>query len=188
MGDDASMSTAGPSPSTAPRPPAIDAWAASITRHDAGLAALQLSDDVVLTSPLTDAFHFEGRDHVAKVFEAALELLDGSEVVAITGTDREWVVRTTATLDGRPLDEAQWLTLGPDGRICAVVLYVRPVPAALGLLSSLGPGLHARGVLPRRAAIASRGATPMTLMLGAVERWIMPRVGPRRRARAQLGR
>lgn len=73
-----------------------------------------------------------------------------------------------------------------DGRVTEVRLLVRPVPAAVSLLARLGDGLHQRGVIPRRAAFASRGALPMALAMDAVERWIMPRVAPPRPPRGQL--
>ena len=179
------MSAAQQTPETG-LPPTIEAWAQGYRHGDRALTVQQMADDVVLTSPLTEAFVFRGRHQVGEVCAAALDLIEEPEVAGVTGSGREWAVRTTARLGGRPLEEVQWLTLGDDGRVAEVRLLVRPVPAAVSLLARLGDGLHQRGVMPRRAAFASRGALPMALAMDAVERWIMPRVAPPRPPRGQL--
>lgn len=162
------------------RPPVIQAWESADRRQQLDVMAAQLSDDVVLISPLTDGFRFRGRQAVAAVFASAFDLLQDIEVDAVTGSGRDWVLCGTNTLNGRNLEELQWLHLDEAGRIDRITLFIRPVSAAVALLAAIGPRLHARGALPRRAAVAARTLAPVALLMATVERHLMPRLGPRR--------
>ena len=63
-------------------------------RHgDRALTLQQMADDVVLTSPLTEAFVFRGRHQVGEVFAAALDLIEEPEVLGVE-------VLEEAALDG----------------------------------------------------------------------------------------
>lgn len=139
----------------------------------------QLADDVVLISPLTDGFRFTGKGAVEAVFASAFALLDDIEIAAVTGVAQDWVVHGTNTLDGRNLEEIQWLHLDPQGRIDRITLFIRPASAAVAMLAAIGPQLQARGALPRRAGLAARSLVPVVGLLNAVERRLMPRLGPR---------
>ena len=55
-------------------PPSIDAWVHADRRQDLDQMRAQLAADVVLISPLTDAFDFRGPDEVMAVFESAFDL------------------------------------------------------------------------------------------------------------------
>ncbi|MBB1501672.1 hypothetical protein H5397_09555 [Propioniciclava sp. MC1683] len=132
----------------------------------------------MLRSPLTDAFVFIGRREVAQVFAAAFDLLRDIEIVAVTGSGPDWVVHGANTLRGRSLEEIQWLRLGDDGLIAEVTLFIRPAPAAIGLFARIGARLVARGVLPARAGAAAGSLAPFAALFGAIERFVMPRLGP----------
>lgn len=71
-------------------PATIGAWAADL----AGMER-QLAPDVVLVSPLTDRFRFEGREEVMAVFASAFALLDDIEIAAVTGAGEDWVLHGT---------------------------------------------------------------------------------------------
>lgn len=163
------------------RHPSIEAWVAADRQLDLASMAEQLSEDVELVSPLTDAFVFRGRRDVIEVFAAAFDILTEIEIEGVTGAGDHWVIHGTNRLGRRNLEEIQWLTVGEDGLISHVRLFVRPLPSAMALLARIGPRLHARGVMPRRAEVAARSAAPLVVALDAVERFVMPRVGPRRR-------
>lgn len=116
------------------RPDAIEAWVAADRRLDLDAMERQLADDVLLVSPLTDAFVFRGPGDVMGVFAAAFDLLTDIEITAVTGEGRDWVVHGTNRLGRRNLEEIQWLTLDDAGRIAHVRLFIRPLPSALALL------------------------------------------------------
>lgn len=159
-------------------PPAIAAWVEADRLLELPAMEAQLSPGVVLRSPLTDAFVFRGPRDVAQVFGAAFDLLRDIEIAAVTGSGDDWVVHGVNTLGGRNLEEIQWLRLGADGLIAEVTLFIRPVPAVIGLFARIGARLAARGVLPRRAGVAAGSLAPFAALFGGIERFLMPRLGP----------
>ena len=159
-------------------PPVIAAWVEADRSQELARMEAQLSPACVLRSPLTDAFVFVGRHEVAQVFGAAFDLLRDIEIAAVTGAGDDWVVHGTNTLGGRNLEEIQWLRLGDDGLIAEVTLFIRPVPAAIGLFARIGARLVARGVLPRRAGVAASSLAPFAVLFAGIERVLMPRLGP----------
>lgn len=162
------------------RPPAaIDTWVQADRHLDLDLMTAQLAESVVLISPLTDGFRFEGRQAVRAVFASAFDALADIEIAGLTGSGSDWVLHGTNTLGGRNLEEIQWLHLDDEGRIDRITLFIRPVSAGLAMLHAIGPRLHKRGVLPGRAAIAARTLAPFVALLNQIEQRLMPRIGPR---------
>lgn len=162
------------------RPPAIEAWVEADRRLDLETMRAQLADDVVLVSPLTDAFDFRGPDEVMAVFATVFDLLQDIAIERVVGADRDWVLHGSQRLHGANMEEVQWLHLNEAGKIDHITLFIRPVAAVLGTLGSIGTGLHKRGVLPRSAAVASRPVSIVAWVFRFIERVIMPRVGARR--------
>lgn len=160
-------------------PEHVREWVAADRRQDLTLMQAQLSDDVVLISPLTDAFTFTGPGEVMAVFEAAFELLADIEIANVTGAGTDWAIHGTNTIGGDNLEEIQWLQLGADGRIARITLFIRPAPAAITLLSRIGPGLKARGLMGAAAATASGAAKPLAAALRLTEGRVMPRLRKR---------
>lgn len=140
--------------------------------------AEQLALDAVLISPLTDGFRFHGRHDVAQVFASAFDLLNDITIHRVTGSERDWVVYGTNSLNGHNLEEVQWLRLNDEGLIAEVTLFIRPVAAAVTLLTRIGGRLHARGVMPRRSAVAAASLAPFGLLFRMIERHLMKRLGP----------
>lgn len=155
-------------------PPAISAWMTADERQQLDVLRQQLSQDVTLVSPLTDGFTFDGPEEVIGVLASAFELLRDIEMAAVTGSGRDWAVHSRNTFDGRNLEEIQWLHLDESGLIDRITIFIRPAPAAVSFLAKVGAPLHRRGVLPRRAAIASRAAAPLALALRTTEARVMP--------------
>lgn len=160
-------------------PAAIQAWVQADRRQDLGQMRAQLAADVVLVSPLTDKFDFRGPAEVMAVFESAFDLLRDIEIARVTGADRDWVIYGTNTLSGRNLEEIQWLELDQAGLISRITLFIRPAPAAVGLLARIGKGLHRRGVMGRAGALASVMAAPLAAALNLTEQRLMPRLKAR---------
>lgn len=167
-------------PESADWPPSIRAWVDADRHLDLDRMREQLAADVELISPLTDGFTFVGREAVMDVFESAFELLRDIEIAAVTGAGEHWVLRGSNTLNGRNLEELQWLELDRSGSIHRISLFIRPVPAAVTLLSKIGAPLAARGALKKEAGFAARAAAPLAFVLRMTETHIMPRLGRRR--------
>lgn len=157
-------------------PLTIQTWGEADSRQDLGVMRAQLAADVVLISPLTDAFTFSGPDEVMAVFEAAFDLLADIEIAGVTGTGKDWVIHGTNTLGRDNLEEIQWLTLDEEGLIVRITLFIRPAPAAVTLLSRIGPGLKRRGLMGAAAALASGAARPLASALRLAEGRVMPRL------------
>ena len=162
-------------------PATIDAWVKADRHLDLDTMAEQLSPDCVLISPLTDGFRFHGGHDVSQVFGSAFDLLDDVVIHRVTGSGDDWVVYGTNSLGGRNLEEIQWLRLGDDGLIAEVTLFIRPVSAAVTLLTKIGGRLHARGVMPKKSAVAAGSLAPFAILFRLIERHLMKRLGPFRR-------
>lgn len=154
-------------------------WAEALRRRDNAAMAALLADDVVLHSPLTDAFVFEGRRAVAEVFAAGSSLIDAIEVHTVLADADRGVVVFAGRIDGRPMEETQVLRLA-DGRVVDVTLMGRPVPALLSVMSRIPARLAKASVLPRAAGPLGAGFTPIAALVSAIDRHLLPRTPPRR--------
>ncbi|WP_106848468.1 nuclear transport factor 2 family protein [Blastococcus sp. Marseille-P5729] len=159
--------------------PTIERFIEADERMDADALGELFTDDVVLISPITDAFRFEGRRSVSAVYASAFSLFPGIDVHTVTGSGDTWALFLRGTIGGRRFEECQLLRL--DGqRIREVTMIGRPVPALLMVMSKIGGAMHERGLMSRKAAIASAGVAPMAALLGVIEKRLMPRLAPRR--------
>jgi hypothetical protein len=105
---------------------------------DIELALSTLADDVVLHSPLTDQFTFDGKEDVRALFEAAYEKFDGLEYHTVIGGR---VLVGGATVGGQPIEETLILNLNEDGEIREITLFIRPLPGLIAVMAALGPEL-----------------------------------------------
>jgi hypothetical protein len=115
---------------------------------DIELAMSALADDVVLRSPLTDRFTFD-KDAVRALFETAYETFEGLDYHTVIG-DR--VLVGSATVGGQPIEETLVLTLGEDGKITEITLFIRPLTGLTAVMAALGPVLARKNGRSRFAA------------------------------------
>ena len=161
-------------------PPTIESWVAADRALDAGRMRDLMAPAIVLASPLTDAFDFTGPDDVAAVFAAAFEVLDDVDVARVTGAGADWAVHATNTVNGRRLEEIQWLHLGDDGLVDRITMFMRPLASTVELLAAIGPALARRGLMsPGPAKAASALARMPAMQLHLAEKQVMPRLRPR---------
>jgi hypothetical protein len=158
---------------------AVDQWRAAGEARDAAAAMAALTEDVRLISPITEQFEFRGRAQLGQLLEVALGAID-----SITYTDQVAQGATVAlfyegTIRGTRIHEAQRLRLTPDGLICEITLYVRPLPALTRLMSRLGPELARRNGQPGLARVIPLTAGMLHSMADTGERRFMPRAAPR---------
>lgn len=160
------------------RPAAIEAWVSADRRTDLDTMQAQLANNVVLVSPLTDAFTFHGPHDVTQVFASAFDLLTDIEIHKLTGAGSDWVLYGINKLKKANLEEVQWLHLDDDGLIDHITLFIRPAPAAISLFARIGRRMHKRGLMPRRSAVGSTALAPIAALLRFIERRAMPSMGP----------
>jgi hypothetical protein len=108
-----------------------------------------LADDVVLRSPLTNRFTFDGKDDVRRLFETAYEKFDGLDYHTVIG-DR--VLVGGATAGGQPFEETLLLTLDDAGKIAEITLFIRPLTGLTAVMAALGPALARKNGRSRLAA------------------------------------
>ncbi|WP_026928446.1 hypothetical protein [Granulicoccus phenolivorans] len=164
-----------------PLPVVIQDWMTADRAKDLPRMRDLLAEQVELISPLTDQFTFSGRREVSGVYEAIFTDLSEIEFVNTTGADRDWVLHGRNTFRGRNLEEIQWLQLDEHDLIEQITLFLRPAPAAIAVLATIGRRLHANGIMARPAAVASAAAVPVSIGLTGIERFLMPRLGPHHR-------
>lgn len=105
---------------------------------DIELAMSALADDIVIRSPLTDQFTFNGKDDVRRLFETVYEKCDGLNYHTLIG-DR--VLVGSATAGGQRFEETLLLTLDEDDKIAEITLFIRPLTGLTSVMAALGPTL-----------------------------------------------
>ena len=131
---------------------------------DIELAMSALADEVVLHSPLTDRFTFNGKEDIRRLFETAWEELDDLEYHTVIG-DR--VLIGGATAGGQRFEETLLLTLADDGKITEITLFIRPLTGLTAVMATLGPALARKNGRSRFTAGILKA---MTAPLAAVTR------------------
>lgn len=176
-----------PARQTEPTMPArevVQAWADALAAADAARLEPLMAPDVVLHSPLTNAFVFTRRPAVTAVFASAFELIRRIDVQHRIGpdptdpTDPTGVVVFAGVVNGQPMQEMHLLRV-QDGLVAEVTLMGRPVPALLHVMARIPPLLAERGVMPKAAGPAAAGIRPLGALLAAVDRHLVPRLPPR---------
>jgi hypothetical protein len=137
---------------------------------DVELVGRALHPDVVLSSPLSDRVRFAGRDAVLEVIGAALSAFDGLRHHTEIGDERTRVLVGSATVDGVAFDETTVLQLGEDGRIVAIALSIRPLPALVAVLRALGGRLLARRGRPAAGRAVRVALTPLVALTRLADR------------------
>jgi hypothetical protein len=137
---------------------------------DIALVGRALHPDVVLSSPLSDRVRFAGREAVVEVIGAALAAFDGLRHHTETGDDRTRVLVGRASVDGVAFDETTVLRLGDDGRIVAIALSIRPLPALAAVMRALGGQLLARRGRPAAGRAVRIALTPLVALTRLADR------------------
>lgn len=119
--------------------------------------------DAVLRSPLTDRLAFVGREQIAAITAVLLDTFEGLHYTAEVRGEHSAFLVGEARVDGREIEIADHLRLGPDGRIVEQTVFFRPLPAAAVALRVLGAGLGRRRSPALGAAIGG-----LTRPLGTV--------------------
>jgi hypothetical protein len=145
----------------------VDDFRQAAATRDIDLALATLADDVVVRSPLTDRFTFQGKEDVGRLFETAYEKFENLNYHTTVGEGHHRVLVGGATVNGQPFEETLLLTLDDEGRIAGITLFIRPLPGLTAVMAALGPALARRN---GRSRLASGALRVLTAPLAAATR------------------
>src|ERR1700757_2218511 len=100
--------------------PTIERGRPGAEHHDAAEPIACLADNVVLISPLTAQFTFDGRDRVGDVMIAGFQVIDDIHFHTEVGDGRTRALFYNARCGRQALEEAQLLRLNHDGLITEI--------------------------------------------------------------------
>jgi hypothetical protein len=137
----------------------IDDFRRAAATKDVDLALTTLADNVVVRSPLTDRFTFEGKEDVGRLFETAYEQFEGLAYHTAIGEGTHRVLVGGAKANGQPFEETLLLTLDDEDKIAEMTLFIRPLPGLTAVMAALGPALARRNGRSRLTSGALRAMT-----------------------------
>ncbi len=156
----------------------VASWRSAEERGDVDAAVACLSRDVVLSSPLTEQFRFEGSDQLRDFLTSAFTAVKDVSYHTQTGEGDAYALFYRARVGSQPFEEAQLLRLDDQARIKEITLFGRPMPALTALMISAGSEL-ARGQGRRGvAALMRASAAPVHAMVTFGARRLVPLTRP----------
>lgn len=158
--------------------PALDVggrFAVAFADSDAAAIGTLLADDAVLHSPITDRFHFEGREAVLHVLRAAMATLDDRAYHPPLMTSGQVALRLSARIRRRPIDAITILDVTPDGLIREIKVFVRPFPALAAFAAAMVPLVARPGGRAASVAMALL-LRPLVPIIRGGERLAIPAV------------
>jgi hypothetical protein len=117
----------------------------AVEARDADALVGLLAEDVVFRSPVVYR-PYVGRDAVAPVLRAALEVFEDFRYVQEIGTPdgAEHALVFRATVAGCELEGTDLLRTGPDGTVVELAVLIRPLTAVVALAEAMRARLTAR--------------------------------------------
>lgn len=103
-----------------------------------------LAPDVVLYSPITGRFHFEGRDEVLDLMRLVRDTFDDFEHLHAYGSDSDGTMVFRARIGRHELEGNDYIRFDSEGRVAEFRIFIRPLPALARLAAALGPPLVRR--------------------------------------------
>jgi hypothetical protein len=156
----------------------IASWKAkprrSVRAGDISAITAALSDEVVLISPITSRFRFEGRAEVTELMSVVLETFEDIQVFEEFGAGDRRVVAWRARIGDQEMEGTEILHLDGEGRVREVRPFIRPLPGLATAMAALGHRLARRRSRARGAAVAAM-ARPLAFAIRAGE-GIAPRL------------
>ncbi|MDQ8046526.1 MAG: hypothetical protein REI11_18120 [Patulibacter sp.] len=125
---------------------------------DSTAAVAGMTEDVVLVSPMTDRFAFNGPAAVAQVLDDALSLMKHLRYTESLVVGDRAILRGHAIVAGESIDEILLFHLSDEDLIEQLTLFMRPIPAATTFLRLLAPVIARR----ERGRATALGASRLT--------------------------
>jgi SnoaL-like domain len=119
------------------------------------------SPDVVLNSPITSSFRFEGPDEIVDLLRVVRDTYEYLEYTAVFGDGDTWAQVFRVRIRGQEMEGTDVMRLDEEGRIREFTVFFRPLPGLAALTAALAPGLaRQRG---RGAALPAALTRPLEL-------------------------
>jgi hypothetical protein len=160
-------------------PDTAERIAAAMQARDFAAIRERLAPEVVLNSPITSSFRFEGPNEIVELLEIVRDAYEELEYTAIFGDGDRWVQVFRARIRGQETEGIDVMRLDGEGRVREFTVFFRPLPGLAALTAALAPA-----VAPSRprSVLARLLTGPLALMTRGGER-VVPRLAGRRRAR-----
>ena len=160
---------------------APERYRAALEKGDLDAMLATLAPAVVLRSPITAAYVFDGFDDVAELMAVLFEDvgITDVEVTALITDGPTAALFHRAAVGGVRIEEATLLRLDGEGLISEIVLHIRPLPALAALVARLGPPMSRRRGRGKATVARAMGA-PLAVATRAGERvvpWLLKRAG-----------
>ena len=126
----------------------------------AGMAEV-LAEDVVLNSPITASFKFEGRDNVVELLKLVRARFERPpEYDHVIGDGDVWIQVSRTRARRRDIHAVAMLRFGEPGKIEEITIFFRPMPALVAFAAAVaGPVVGRRGRV--LGALLGLGARPL---------------------------
>lgn len=156
--------------------PTVDAWTQAALTGDAESTRALMAPDVVLRSPVTDAYRFEGRDDVVALLGEAFRHARGYAIRSVVQDGDAATVVLDLSIGGVSGAEVQVLRLNEDGLIAEAELFVRPATALTQLARLLGPHPARRAGQRFLAGVLTASTTVLAGMQASGDRSLVSRI------------
>jgi hypothetical protein len=153
-------------------------WRAAAESLDAGRAVACLAADVVLISPLTSRFTFQGRDQVGNVLAAAYEVIHQIRFHTEVGDARTRALFYHGACGRQAFEESQLLRLDNTGLISELTFFGRPLPGLTGVMRRIAPAILRRQGQDGLARVIGLATGPLHGLTSSGEKYLMPLAAP----------
>jgi SnoaL-like domain len=134
-----------------------------------------LAPDVVLYSPLTGTYKFEGPDRVVELLQIVRETFEEMTQLEYFGNESTHALMFESRLrGGRTLQGVDTLRFDDQGRVREFRVFIRPLPGLTAFMAELAPRLAARR--GRLTALLIGPPTRFQAMLARVGDWVALRL------------
>jgi SnoaL-like domain len=135
--------------------------------RDMAALADALAPGVVLHSPITSSFRFEGRDEVAALLETVSEVLEDFHYLHEFGDGDVGALVFESRVRGQQLQGTDILQFDEQGRVSEIRVFVRPLAGLTAFARELAPRLaRRRGRAPAFAVARMLGPVALGTRLG----------------------
>jgi hypothetical protein len=125
----------------------------------------ELAPDVVLNSPITASFKFQGPDEIVELLRIVRDSYEELEYTDVFGSGDTWAQVFRVRIRGQEMEATDIMRLDGEGRVREFTVFFRPLPGLAALTAALAPPLaekrggKARGVVARALTAPLVGLT-----------------------------
>jgi SnoaL-like domain len=130
----------------------------------------ELAPDVVLNSPITSSFRFQGPDEIVELLRIVRDSYEELEYTDVFGTGDTWAQVFRVRIRGQEMEATDLMRLDGEGRVREFTVFFRPLPGLAALTAALAPPLAEKRGGKSRAAAARVLTAPLVGLTRAGDR------------------